>query len=81
MLPDAIRCKFRLSTITEQQWSKDSKQTKLIFETAYDESIPEDKRFCKATPSGKLEMVVDNPIALQFFEIGKYYYFDAIKCD
>ena len=80
-LPDTIRCKLRLSTITEQQWSKDSKQTKLVFETIYDESIPEDQRFCKATPSGKFEMVVDNPIALQFFEIGKYYYFDAIKCD
>lgn len=80
-LPDTIRCKLRLSTITEQQWSKDCKQTKLVFETMYDDSIPEDKRYCKATPSGKFEMVVDNPVALQFFEIGKYYYFDAIKCE
>lgn len=80
-MPDIIRCKLRLSTITEQQWSKDCKQTKLIFEASYDESIEEDRRFCKATPSGKFEMVVDNPVALQFFEIGKYYYFDAIKCE
>ena len=43
----------------------------------YDDTIPEDQRYCKATPSGKFTMVIDNPAALAFFEIGKYYYFDA----
>ena len=78
---DSVRCKLRLSNIIKQQWSKDCEQTKLIFEASYDDTIAEDRRFCKATPSGKFEMVVDNPEALKFFEIGKYYYFDAVKCE
>lgn len=36
----------------------------------------EDGRFTKATPSGKIEMRVDNPEAAVQFEPGKKYYVD-----
>jgi len=40
----------------------------------YDTSTPENARFTKATPWGKLEMRVDNPEAR--FEVGQLYYLD-----
>lgn len=72
-----IRCKFRLTSIIDTKWASNSSQKVLEFTTQYDPAIPEDQRFCKATPSGTFRMVVDNPVALGFFELGKDYYFDA----
>lgn len=48
----------------------------LLFETRYDDSIPEDVRFETATPTGKFEMQCNNPKALAQFEVGKSYYVD-----
>lgn len=70
----AIRAKLVLSEVVNLAWSKTSKRLK--FTTQYDESIPEDLRFCKATPSGEFSMQVDNPGALEQLELGKYYYLD-----
>jgi hypothetical protein len=67
-----VRSKFQLTEITEMQWGG----KRLKFQTIYDNSIPEDARFQKATPSGSIEMVIDNPVALAQFELGKYYYAD-----
>jgi hypothetical protein len=61
-----------LSAITEHHWGG-----KLLrFEARYDESIPEDKRFQKATPSASAEFMIDNPSALEQFNIGQSYYVD-----
>jgi hypothetical protein len=70
----SIRCKFQLSSITESAWSPTSKQLK--FTTQYDQTIPEDQRFAKATPTGTFEMTVDNPAALEQLKLGDSYYFD-----
>lgn len=73
-----IRCKLKLTKIEESKWSPQAvSQKTLVFTTQYDTAIPEDKRFCVATPNGEFRMTVDNPIALAFFELGKDYYFDA----
>lgn len=69
-----VRAKFCLTAVT--QYGNHAGK-KLIFTAQYDNSIEEDRRFAKATPNGSFEMFVDNPAALAFFEIGKYYYFDA----
>ena len=67
-----VRAKF---TLTEE--TKTSYGTKrLTFTPQYDTSIPEDQRFAKATPSGKFEMQVDNPAALEAFKLGQAYYVD-----
>ncbi len=69
-----VRAKFTLTSITSfASWGA----KKLTFQAVYDQSIPEDQRFQKATPSGQFDMTIDNPAALEQFELGKAYYFDA----
>ncbi len=70
-----VRAKFQLTEIHNLHWTPVGKR--LIFQASYDSTIPEDRRFAQATPSGRFEMQVDNPSALAAFELGKYYYFDA----
>jgi hypothetical protein len=65
---------MQLQSITEHAWSSGSRGLK--FGACYDQSIPEDQRFAKATPSAQLEMQVDNPAALDRFKLGDYYYVD-----
>ena len=72
-----VRAKFQLQEITSNFWNPTSKT--LIFRAAYDMTIPEDQRFNKATPSATVTMQVDNPAALEQFELGKYYYFDMTQ--
>jgi hypothetical protein len=69
-----VRAKFVLSEITDMAWSKVSKRLK--FTTQYDQTIPEDVRFCKATPTGEFVMQVDNPAALEQLKLGECYYLD-----
>lgn len=68
-----FRSKFRLSEVHDYGWSG----KKYVFVTQYDSSIPEDQRFCKATPNGRLEMIVDNPAVQESFKLGQDYYFDG----
>jgi len=44
------------------------------FGVQYDMTVPEDKRFCRATPTATIEITVDNP-AVEFVP-GRYYYVD-----
>jgi hypothetical protein len=46
------------------------------FDCIYDNSVPEDQRFQKATPSGFIEMQIDNESALAQLHPGKSYYVD-----
>ena len=69
----SVRAKFRLQSIKENAGY--SAKT-LEFCPQYDTSIPEDQRFAKATPSGRFEMTVDNPAALEQLKLGDEYYFD-----
>ena len=71
-----IRCKFRLAEM--HCYAGHSGRT-LLFRPEYDTTIPEDQRFAKASPTGEFRIYIDNPVALSFFEVGKYYYFDATE--
>lgn len=72
-----VRAKLRLTQITEYKWGPDAHiHRTLRFETQYDDKIPEDQRFQKATPSGHCELQIDNPAALEQFQHGKAYYVD-----
>lgn len=71
----SIRAKFCLTHVTETTWGSPGCKV-LKFNAQYDQSIPEDQRYCKATPSGTIEMQVDNPAALEQFKLGEYYYLD-----
>ena len=73
----AVRAKLRLVAHTDRKWDKNGPASRTLrFEAQYDESIPEDQRFQKATPSGFCELQIDNPKALEQFELGATYYVD-----
>lgn len=49
------------------------------FQALYDPATPEDQRYALSTPSGSLQMLVDNPAVT--FEPGKAYYLDITPVD
>ena len=67
-----VRAKFTLRDKRLTAWGS----WEFNFQTMYDQSIPEDQKFQKATPSGFCTMQVDNPAVLDSFEVGKAYYID-----
>jgi len=67
-----VRAKFTVEKVAKTRYGG----TELTLSPQYDDKIPEDRRFAKATPSGSLQMYIDNPPAAEFFEIGKAYYLD-----
>lgn len=71
-----IRAKFLCASETRYSYG-DSRSYK--FTAVYDPDVPEDQRFSKATPSGALEMQVDNPSAQ--FTPGSFYYLDFTPVD
>ena len=73
----SVRAKFQLNSITNYAYG--GKQLK--FAVVYDTSTEENRRFTKATPSGQMEMTIDNPEAVAQFELGKFYYADCSPAD
>jgi hypothetical protein len=71
------RAKFTCQSETKHAWNPAVRGFK--FSAAYDPDIPEDQRYAKATPTGNLEITVDNPNVN--FEIGKSYYLDITPVD
>lgn len=68
-----VRAKFRCTSVERFTTAGDG-QAVYRFAAQYDESIPEDQRFTRYTPSGELRMTVDNPNVR--FEPGRQYYLD-----
>jgi hypothetical protein len=66
------RAKFTCQSETRPAWNPESRTYK--FSAVYDPDIAEDQRYAKATPTGSLEITVDNPNVV--FELGKAYYLD-----
>lgn len=74
-----VRAKF---TVTEiRQHSGNPTGRTVVLEPRYDTSIEEDKRFAQYTPSGRLEMFVDNPAALAQLPLGSVHYLDLSARD
>jgi hypothetical protein len=71
-----VRAKFTLISVKE--WGGEGRE--LEFMTAYSPEVPEDQRFSKASPSGSMRIMIDNPAAIAFFtgKIGKAFYLDMI---
>ncbi len=71
------RAKFRCTMENTKVWSRaDASAPSRVYEfyAAYDDGTPENERFAKTTPSGKIEITVDNPAVV--LEPGKDYYVD-----
>ena len=78
----SIRAKFTVTQITETKFGPGPAypcHKSVILEPRYDQSIPEDVRFSVSTPSGKMEMRIDNPVALAQFIPGESFYVDFSK--
>lgn len=74
-----VRARMVLSSIKEiayPQFDKPYIQKTLCFSCQYDTTTEEGRRFQKATPSGFAEFQIDNPAAIEQFELGKTYYVD-----
>ena len=74
-----VRAKFVCQEIRHMYYNPASRT--VVLRPQYDQTIEEDRRFAKATPSGEMTMYIDNPPAAEFFELGKTYYLDFSKAD
>lgn len=68
-----VRAKFTLTSIIKYNYGEG--QT-FKFNAVHDVSTEENRRFSKYTPSGTLEIFIDNPPAQEFFQLNKSYYLD-----
>ena len=69
----SVRAKFQVQSITHNAWGN---AVSIKLSCMYDQTIPEDQRFYDATPSGSIEMLVNNPAAIEQFKLKKYFYVD-----
>lgn len=72
-----VRAKFRCSAVKHRKNTPSpAEQTvrEFEFDALYDDTVPEDQRYAKYTPSGKLTITVDNPAIS--WQPGNYYYLD-----
>lgn len=74
-----VRAKFRCTSIERFGTSEAEGPVNYRFAPVYDQSIPEDQRYAKFTPSGELRLYVDNPAVS--FEAGKAYYLDIAPAE
>ena len=75
-----VRAKFRLTEVTRMDGSQSVKMQFNAVTSDY-ESIEEDKRYHRYTPSGQLTIWVDNPPAVEKFVLGQAYYLDFTPAD
>lgn len=68
------RAKFMCITETRNSYNAADGVRTYKFQAVYDAAVPEDQRYAKYTPSGSLEITVDNPNVK--FELGQQYYLD-----
>ncbi len=73
-----LRCKFRLRSITEYQPGQPKRYS---FDAAISQDTPENERFTRYTPSGTLEVTIDNPLAAEMLKPGQDYYLDVVPAD
>ncbi|HEY7181115.1 MAG TPA: hypothetical protein VIC84_06840 [Blastocatellia bacterium] len=67
----SVRAKFHVRSV------EDFGQSKIVrFYPVADDDIPENQRYHQYTPSGSLEMTINNPPAAEFFKPGQDYYLD-----
>jgi len=73
-----VRGKFKLDVITK--YACGTKCFNFNAVSPADGEIEENAKYHKYTPSGKVEMVIDNPAAQMQFALGEYYYLDFTPC-
>jgi hypothetical protein len=70
-----VRAKFQVTSITKHAWGG----VTIKLTPQYDNTIEEDRRFAKATPTGEISLQVDNPVASDQLTLGTYFYVDFVE--
>lgn len=73
-----VRAKFVVEKIITH---RSHNGVEVFLSAVMDNTTEENRRFAKYTPSGELRMVIDNPPAAAFFELGKTCYVDFINAE
>lgn len=75
------RAKFQCNAEVTRKYSQTDTGDSRVYEFSalYDTSTPENLRFTKATPYGKLEIQVSNPAVV--FKPGKAYFLDFTEAE
>lgn len=72
-----VRAKFKVTCVTTKEIAPNYPHQKSItLEAVYDQKVAEDVSFSKATPSGRIEMQIDNPDAIAAMPVGAVFYVD-----
>lgn len=72
-----VRAKFKVTCVTSKELAPNyPPQKSITLEPVYDSKIAEDVSFSKATPSGRIEMQIDNPDAIAAMPVGTTFYVD-----
>ena len=72
-----VRAKFMVTKVATTSYG----QKEVTLSPRDDNSIEEEKRFAKYTPSGTIQLFIDNPPALDYLELGKQFYVDFTKAE
>ena len=70
-----VRAKFCVRSVEHFSTSPDGQKQVRLF-AVYDTTTEENRRYAKATPSGEITMLIDNPPAVEQFQPGKTFYVD-----
>ncbi len=71
------RCKFSCYSVKHQIYGGKTVSVEAGLGPVYSADLTsENRKFWEATPSGKLELTINNPAAFECFEAGKEYYID-----
>ncbi|HRK36261.1 MAG TPA: hypothetical protein PLJ47_16815 [Candidatus Hydrogenedentes bacterium] len=68
-----VRGKF---IVTSHKLHNNTDARTVYLSAVHGSDVPEDVNFAKYTPSGQIEMYIDNPSAVAQLEIGKAFYVD-----
>ena len=71
-----IRCKFKVTGVEDNGSTESHNSKKVTLTTHYDPTLPEDQRFTRWTPTGTINVVIDNAAALEQLTPGKDFYVD-----
>jgi len=72
----ATRAKFRVASVEYYSEPTFTAMRKVKLYAQMDDGIPENQRYAKLTPSGTIEITIDNPPAAEVFQPGKVFYVD-----
>ena len=78
----AVRALFRCSSVTHQKNTPrpdENTVRRFKFDAMYDDGVPEHERYARYTPSGELNITVDNPSV--DWEVGKLYFLDFTEAE